>query len=337
MLSVLGAAVLFGTTGTAQELGPDGTTPLGVGTLRIVVGAVALWCFARRLPSIALLRRHLRWFALGGLGVAVYQPAFFAGTSRAGVALATVVALGSGPVFAGAIGWAVFRARPATQWVLATAVSITGGVLLVAAGASSGSVTVDAVGVGAALAAGAGYALYAIASKVLIVGGVDSTVSLAWPFTLGAIALVPFAAGEPLDWAITMPGVVMLAHLGVLTVGLAYVLYGWGLRTIDTPTAVTLTLAEPLTAAVLAVVVLDERLPPLGWLGGALVVLGLLVLGLPRRTAAVRPVAASPAVVSPVVVSPVVPDSAPPEAAREASSDTAAATVRRGRHRRGPR
>jgi DME family drug/metabolite transporter len=78
----------------------------------------------------------------------------------------------------------------------------------------------------------------------------------------------------------------MLLHLGVLTVGLAYYLYGAGLRWLPTSTAVTLTLAEPLTAALVAVVVLDERLEPLGWLGAALVLVGLALVGLvagPRR------------------------------------------------------
>ena len=59
------------------------------------------------------------------------------------------------------------------------------------------------------------------------------------------------------------------------TVGVAYAWYGYGLRFLPTSTAVTLTLAEPLTAAVLGIVVLDERLPPLGWVGAALIVLGL--------------------------------------------------------------
>ena len=40
--AVLGAAVLFGTTGTAQALGPDGTSPLGVGAVRLAVGGLAL-------------------------------------------------------------------------------------------------------------------------------------------------------------------------------------------------------------------------------------------------------------------------------------------------------
>ena len=76
----------------------------------------------------------------------------------------------------------------------------------------------------------------------------------------------------------------MALHLGVLCTGVAYLLYGWGLRLIDTSTATTLTLAEPVTAGVLAVVVLDERLRWFGWLGGGVVVIGLLVGGSARRS-----------------------------------------------------
>lgn len=283
ILAVLAASVLFGTTGTAQELGPDGTTPLGVGTMRIVVGAVALWCFARRAPSLAELRRHAGPFLLGGLGVAVYQPGFFAGTDRSGVALGTVVALGSGPVFAGVLEWLWFRRRPSRAWAVATAVMLAGGVLLVFSGGSDASF--DAVGTLASLSAGLGYAVYALAAKRLIERGVDSTVSLAWPFTIGALVLLPFALGEPLDWVATWSGALMLLHLGVVTVGLAYFLYGRGLRHLPTSTAVTLTLAEPLTAALVAVVVLDERLEPAGWLGAGLVLVGLALVGLAARPA----------------------------------------------------
>lgn len=317
---MIGAAVLFGTTGTAQELGPGGTTPLGLGTLRIVVGSLALWCFAGTVPSLSVLRRHRSLIVLGAIGVAAYQPLFFAGTSRVGVALGTVVALGSGPVFAGVIEWVWLHRTPTRRWVGATAVTITGGALLVLSGAGGidpggrADGGIDPVGVAASLGAGLGYAVYAIAAKLLILRGVDSTVSLAWPFTIGALVLVPFASREPLGWATTDQGVLMLAHLGVLTVGLAYFLYGWGLRTIDTSTAVTLTLAEPVTAALLAVVVLDERLRPAGWAGVALVVLGLAMVGGLRLRSSGR-------------------GSGPREVPRSASSGTGAARVRRARHR----
>lgn len=284
VVAVLIASVLFGTTGTALDLGPDDATALGAGTFRIVVGAAALWVFARRRLDLGLLRRHRWLFVAGGATVALYQPAFFVGTQRSGVALGTVVALGSGPVFAGMVEWVWTRRRPRRVWAVATAVSLAGGVLLVFAGdvgadGDGGGASIDLVGLAGSLTAGFAYAVYATTAKALIGRGVPSTVSLAWPFTIGAVILLPFGLAEPLGWIGTAGGALMLAHLGVLTVGLAYALYGAGLRMLDTSTAVTLTLAEPLTASILGVAVLDERLRWFGWVGAVLVLVGLLLAG----------------------------------------------------------
>ena len=41
-LQVLLASLCFGTTGTAQALGPDGLAPAGVGAARILVGGALL-------------------------------------------------------------------------------------------------------------------------------------------------------------------------------------------------------------------------------------------------------------------------------------------------------
>jgi drug/metabolite transporter, DME family len=87
----------------------------------------------------------------------------------------------------------------------------------------------------------------------------------------------------------TGSGLVMALYLGVVATGVAYVLFGFGLRRLSTATAVTLVLAEPLTAALLAVVVLDESIPVLGWLGVVAVMAGLVLVGrsasgTPRRT-----------------------------------------------------
>ena len=217
---------------------------------------------------------------LGGLGVAAYQPTFFTGTDRAGVALATIVALGSGPAFAGLLDVALFRRRPTWRWLEGTAIALAGSALLVAA--QGGDAVVDALGVVAALGAGASYAVYATATKVLITRGVDSTVALAAQFVLGAVLLAPLGLSQPLGWALTGDGLLMLAQLGIVTVGVAYYLYGYGLRTLATSSAVMLNLAEPVMAAICGVVVLDEHLPALGWLGAAVVVAGLAVGGTAR-------------------------------------------------------
>jgi DME family drug/metabolite transporter len=105
--------------------------------------------------------------------------------------------------------------------------------------------------------------------------GVSPTVALAAPFTIGALVVVAIASTTDLSWLLTGDGVAMVLYLGVFATGLAYVLFGRGLSGLTPSTAVTLVLAEPVTAALLAAVVLDEPLGAAGWMGVGLVVGGL--------------------------------------------------------------
>ncbi|MEQ8439870.1 MAG: EamA family transporter [Ilumatobacter fluminis] len=276
VLAILAAAVLFGSTGTAQALGPDAATPLGVGAVRIAIGAAGLWLFVRGGAHTSAIRREWRWVATGAVGVAAYQPGFFTGTERLGVALGTIVALGSGPAFAGVVQWGM-GVRPTAAWARATGLAVAGGCLLVFAGESGARFSL--VGLLGSLTAGLGYALYAIATRRLIERGVGSTQASAWQFSIGALLLAPLLFIEPMGWLTEPGGLLMALHLGLACTSLAYVLYGWGLRAVEAATATTLTLAEPVTAAILAVTVLDERLAWFGWVGASLVVLGLATLG----------------------------------------------------------
>jgi DME family drug/metabolite transporter len=280
--SVLAAAVLFGTAGTAQALGPDATTPLGVGATRIVVGTSVLWlAIAVSGPSLtdvrANLRRHWRLMTIGGVGVAVYTPFFLIAVDRTGVAVGTIVAVGAGPFFAGAMEWRWRAVRPGRAWFVGTLVTVTGGAVLVASKSSDASV--DGIGLVLALAAGAGYALYSVTAKSTMSAGVAPTLALAAPFTVGSVAVVVLAMREPFGWIATGDGALMALHLGVAATGLAYLLFGYGLHRLTSATTVTLVLAEPLTATLLATLVLDETISPIGWLGVAAVLLGLLVVG----------------------------------------------------------
>lgn len=283
--AVLVAASLWGTTGTAQALGPGSSTPLGVGALRLALGSLALAAVA----AISGGASGQPWrvaqgpLLLGGVAVALYQLGFFVGTNRAGVAVATVVTIGSAPVFS--IALAVARRRgsptPATRW--ATGLTIAGVVLLGLVGGSGEGLSPDAVGVAAALIAGAGYAAYAELGREAIDRGMHSTTAMAGLFGVGAVVASVTLPWQPLGWVTTGSGALMLGHLGVVTLGLAYVLYGWGLGRLPVASVVTLTLAEPVVAALLAVAVLDERLGPTGWLGVGCVVTGLLLVGRAAR------------------------------------------------------
>ena len=102
-LQLLLAAILFGTTGTAQALLADGRSPLAIGAGRIVVGGIVLAALAAVAggwrPGGADRSRTwpMGWVLLAGAGVAIYQLAFFSALTMTGVAVGTVVAIGSGP------------------------------------------------------------------------------------------------------------------------------------------------------------------------------------------------------------------------------------------------
>jgi len=291
VIAVIAAAMLFGTTGTARSLGPSATSVWLVGTLRIALGAITLLACAliSRERSAAVGAKAARYIAIGGVGAAIYQPAFFAGVEECGVAIGTVIALGSGPMFAGGIDRAI-RQRPLhLRWFIGTAIMLIGVAVLVMTGSGgSDDAQLTISGVSFALAAGLGYAMYAQTTSSLIELKLSSTIALAAQFGVAAIILAPFMifkvlAGSEMAWMWSASGAVMLLHLGVLTAGVAYMLYGWGLRVLPVSTAVSITLVEPLTAAGAAFFVLGERLSASGLIAGVVVLIGLVVLTFERQ------------------------------------------------------
>jgi drug/metabolite transporter, DME family len=278
-LCVVGAAVLWGTTGTAQALGPDGASSLAVGSARAVAGGAVLLVVARVrgrgwLGSITDLPAGP--LAGATLAMAAYQLCFFGGVRLAGVAIGTVVGVGSAPVWGGVLGWLVRGERPGRRWALATGLAVPGAALLATSTVEGGD-RVDPGGIALALAAGLAYATFALFSKGLT-DRVEPDRAMTWTFALSGLLLLPVGLVAGVGPLLTPGGALMVAHLGVLSLAVAYLLFGRGIAGVTVATATTLSLAEPLTASTLGVVVLDERLSPAALVGAALVLAGLVAL-----------------------------------------------------------
>ncbi|HEY9499973.1 MAG TPA: EamA family transporter [Terrimesophilobacter sp.] len=281
------AAVCFGTTGTAQALGPDGAASLSVGSVRIVIGGAALalvaWLLFRRSATalrapVAASGARRTWpvvFA-GATAIVAYQPAFFLGTSLNGVAVGTVVAIGSGPIFTGSLEWALLRRFPGVAWLVATGIAVVGIVLLSGAGEVGAT---DATGLVLSLAAGACYAVYALSAKQLLLDGWTPTGSVALIFGWSAVGALPFLVLSDLSWLATLDGIVMALWLGIVTITVACLFLANGLKALRASTVATLGLGEPLTATLLGVIVLHEALSGRALIGLALVVVGLVLIG----------------------------------------------------------
>jgi DME family drug/metabolite transporter len=141
---------------------------------------------------------------------------------------------------------------------------------------------VDPLGIVLSLGAGLSYAIFTLFSSRLV-QRLPSDGAMAVSFCLGAILMLPTLLFVDTSWMVTSGGLVMLAHLGILATGLAYVFFGRGVRTVPVSVVGTLTLAEPLTAATLGILLLGERLTGNALLGLLVLFAGLMVLVLPRR------------------------------------------------------
>jgi DME family drug/metabolite transporter len=205
--------------------------------------------------------------------MAAYQLCFFAAVDRTGVAAGTVVAIGSGPVLAGILGWLVNRETPGWPWGVATILATAGCVLL---GLSGGSVTIDPMGILLAVGAGGSYTVYVLASKGLVAAQRPEA-AMGVVFALGALMLTPLFFTQDFAWLAQARGLAVALHLGIVTTALAYALFAQALTTTPVATAVTLTLGEPLTATLLGVLVLRESLNTMAMAGVALLLVGLII------------------------------------------------------------
>ncbi len=281
ILAVLVAAMLWGTTGTFQSTLPEAREPLVVGAVRLWVGAASLLLLALAHPASrrAFGQVPRGPLLLAGGFIAAYNLLFFAAVTRAGVGIGTALTIGSAPLWVALYEAAFLRQRPTARKALGQAFAILGAALLVLAGQAE---SLTLTGIALALAAGLSYAVYSLASSAMSPHAPSNTIA-ASTFTLAALLVTPVFALVPTGWALTGTAPATLLGLGVLSTGLAYALYTWGLKALPASTAVTLALAEPLTAWLLATFLIGEPATPLKLTGAALLLAGLYVVTSEKR------------------------------------------------------
>lgn len=283
---VLAASLLWGTTGTAATFAPE-VSPLAIGAAAMGLGGMlqALMALRQMKADYSHLLEHWIYVLIGAAAVAIYPLAFYSSMHLAGVTVGTVITIGTAPLLSALIE-RIFDAKPLTRsWVIGTGLGIIGAVMLCIAKAKGhpesavhASLLESVLGVALGLAAAATYALYSWTAHRLMRHNIASSAAMGATFGIGGLLLMPvlfITGGTLLDtWTNTAVGVYMV----VVPMFLGYVLFGLGLARIPASMATTLSLIEPVVAAVLAVIIVGERLPVLGWIGVALIIACLYVL-----------------------------------------------------------
>jgi DME family drug/metabolite transporter len=283
-LLVLGGAVLWGTSGSSQALLDGAITPLAVGSLRTILGGLALGAFALRglrreqVPFAALAAARVP-LLLAGLSIALYQVTFFFGVRDLGIAVGTILAIGASPFAAGAVSIVAGQGRPSRSWFLTTSVAVVGLVLLVR---PEPGAPLSILGATAAVIAGSAFGAYTVLTKDLLARGLRRLDTVVLPFLVAGVALLPalvvgLAGSEDPGAIVRLPGALVVLWLAVGATAVGYLLFIAGLHGVSAVVGATLVIAEPLTATTLGVVVFDERLGLVPSLGALLIVLALLL------------------------------------------------------------
>ena len=276
---VLLGATLWGTNGTAQSLLGIDVNPFVITSLRMGVGGVSLLLIAfifRRFSCGKPI--HWKAIVLTSVSVVVHVSLFFWAVSLMGVAMGTMLALGSGPIFTGILS--LFRKeKMGNVWLVTVLISIVGIVLLF--GNPHGDlVTVKGVLIG--LLSGFAYAWYVVFVQQMLADGADRLVATGLMFGIGFVILLPALFLFDVSWVATGPGLGLVLYLGVLTAAVADTLFAVGVVDVPTHRVVILNLAEPLTASLLGIVLLREPLSGLQLFGIGLLFLGMVVNGVPE-------------------------------------------------------
>ncbi|MFI5804976.1 DMT family transporter [Streptomyces sp. NPDC051561] len=302
------AGLAWGTAGAAASLlfAVSDLGPMALSFWRCAGGSLLLLTArlvlrpapARKEARPGARRRRVGRLLATGLSLTVFQTAYFAAVQDTGLAVATVVTLGAGPVLIALGARVLLGERLGAGGVCAVTGALAGLGVLVLGGAGS---EVGPTGVLYALLSAAAYALMTLLTRWFgrDGGGGDPVTTSAWSFGIGTVCLLPLAWSEGLLPQTLEPGTVvgLLVYVAAIPTALAYALYFAGASVVRSATVSVIMLLEPVSAAVIAVVLLDERLTAATVLGTLLLLAAVAGLAYGEARAAARMRRAAVAVV----------------------------------------
>ncbi|WP_198666652.1 DMT family transporter [Marinomonas shanghaiensis] len=292
LLCVMCAAMAWGTGGAVAAMlyQSSGLGPIAVSFWRFLIGVCILAVFAflmtsrlKRAEMSHFMKKYRGRLVVIGIGSAVYQAAYFAAVQYSGLAVATVVTLGLGPIFMALGSYVALGERMAKAGLLTMIFAILGLALLTGGSDMRPS---SHLGMAFACLSALGYASVTILTRAMSLRRHADQFNVTFlGMIVGTVCLLPLAMFEgviPMTERL-LSSFLFLGYLGLVPTAMAYILFNTGLSSVRATTASVIVLVEPLTATMIAVLFLGEQLTQLALLGMTILMLSVVVLALAER------------------------------------------------------
>jgi drug/metabolite transporter (DMT)-like permease len=275
------AVFLFGASFVAIKVALVEVDPLTLIPVRFGLGLLMLWplMMARERQLRFTIGELVRTAVLGGLSILFNQ--WFQAAAMISAAATTASWLSAlAPAFMALLAWIFLRERIRPWQWLGIGLAL-GGALLVSDADPGSTFDLDGWTVSALLLMSAlAWAVFSVFGKAESVrtSPLRATVmAMSWAFLFSLVLnIFSGSAWAPATWQ--MDTWIALAFLGIACTGLAYALYFFALAGTQSALVAALQYLEPLVTISLAFVLLQERLMPIGLAGGALIIIGIVLV-----------------------------------------------------------
>ena len=268
---------MWGTIGLpARSLFAAGLTPLEAAVWRAAAAFALLLAFtvATRRRALRVARRDLPLFAAyGAISVAGYMVVYFEAIRATTVATAAVL-LYTAPAWVVILARVFLRERITAMKYAAVGLAFAGCALVVGAFGPD-TMRLTPAGLAAGLGAGLTYALYSIFGKTAL-RRYSPLTTVVYALGFGALFLIAMTRGLP---PVPAGGAAALLYLIAGPTAAAYVLFITGLQWVEAGRASIIATLEPLVAALAGVLILHEPFGISQWLGAALILAGVVLVG----------------------------------------------------------
>ncbi len=285
-IGLLLMVLIWGANFSVAKVALAAVPPLAFNALRFPFAALAVLIALRLRGTIPRPARQdvSRILVLGLLGNALYQQFFIFGLDNTNAGIASVLLAGT-PILTALLSAAFGHERVGPRTWIGVAATFAGILLVVQqSGAMQDEGNTTVIGGLLMVGASVAWAAYTVGARPLL-ARYGATAVTAWTLWSGTVLLVLIGLPQLLALpagTLTLPVWGAVLYAGALSIGIAYMIWYNGVRTIGNTRTAAYSNAVPVVALAIAWAWLGEE-PSVGELVGAAIIIGGVTLAQTRR------------------------------------------------------